>query len=157
MITGLVVGGPPAKYLAQIVDDIGNGQSVTGDRIAIDLEVQVISAHHALGIHAERSRHAPNHAFDLFADSLQDSQVGPGADHAQWITGKLIDEYAKESAQAKDKHNPDHLDILLSEPVHWAILHELLYFPDPLRLNSPIPLEIFLALHQDRLSAVQLN
>ena len=58
--------------------DVADGQAVAGDLVAVDLEVEIVAADHALGEHAERAGLVAQDGFDPLADLLQDGQVGPG-------------------------------------------------------------------------------
>ncbi len=47
------------------------GKAVTGDGVAVDLELDVVPAHDALGIGAGRAGHRADDGFDLRADAFQ--------------------------------------------------------------------------------------
>ena len=53
-------------------------QAVAGDGVAIDVELDVAPAHHALGKGAGGAGHVANHRLDFGADALQFGQVRAG-------------------------------------------------------------------------------
>ena len=62
----------------QHVLDVGNVEAVAGDGIAVDVELDVVAAHGALGKSAQRARHGLHHRLDLRRHALQLRQVGAG-------------------------------------------------------------------------------
>ena len=58
--------------------DISHGEPVARDGGAVDLEIQIVAAHDALGVDAERAGHAANDVLDSFADAFKLVEVGAG-------------------------------------------------------------------------------
>ena len=55
--------------------DRANRQPVAGNLVAVDVEFDVVAAHHALGEDARRAGHLPHHHFNLRRDALQLREV----------------------------------------------------------------------------------
>ena len=51
-------------------------EPVAGRRLAVDLEVEVVAAHHPLGVGRERARERLDHRLDLLAELLELGEVG---------------------------------------------------------------------------------
>ena len=62
----------------QHVLHVAHGEAVAGDGVAVDVELDVVAAHGALGKRAERAGHAFDDRLDLRGDPLQFRQVRPG-------------------------------------------------------------------------------
>ena len=57
---------------------IANSKSVPRDLVAINVELDVVTAHHALGKHAGCARNLTDDSFDFSSDTLQFRKVGSG-------------------------------------------------------------------------------
>ena len=81
---------------------VGDGQAVACDGGSVDLEVEVVAAHDALGVNAQRAGDIADDPFDLLADALEFVEVGPGdldADGGLDSGGKHVD-------AGLDRHGP---------------------------------------------------
>src|SRR4029450_8515841 len=58
--------------------NVTQGKPVARDLIAIDVELDVVAAHHALGEHAGRTWNLTNNSFNFSSDPLELCKVGSG-------------------------------------------------------------------------------
>ena len=54
--------------------NVTQGKPVARDLVAIDVELDVVAAHHALGEYAGRTRHLTDNSFDFSSDALELAQ-----------------------------------------------------------------------------------
>ncbi len=57
---------------------VAQREPVAGDRVAVDVELDVITPHHALRKHAGGAGHLPDNGLDLFGDTLKLGEIGTG-------------------------------------------------------------------------------
>ena len=63
---------------------VANGKSVARDLVTIDVELDVVAAHHAFGEHAGRTWNLTDNSFDFSSYALEFCKVGSGDFDSHW-------------------------------------------------------------------------